>query len=176
MPKVLKDVEALLITRPDVEDAAAIDYGAPDPVLVLVKPNGFCNGPELRDACAEVLQEAAPRIVVLLTVELPSLEPAVPSAGSLLAESAYAYRYEPPATETEERVVALWNQVLHRQRTGVKDDFLDLGGDSASAVRVVAGIRREFGVDVDLMQFFNNPTVRHVAVLVDRALSEKPGG
>lgn len=172
MPAVLKDVEAMLTKRPDVEGAAVIDYGAPDPVLVLVKPDGFCSGPELRDACAEVLPEAAPRIVVLLTTEFPSMEAELPSPEAVLREAAYVYRYAPPATETEERVVALWNQVLDRHRTGVTDDFLDLGGDSASAVRVVAGVKQEFGIDVDLMQFFNNPTVRHVAALIEAGQNE----
>jgi acyl carrier protein len=176
MPAVVKDVEAMLVMRPDVDGAAVIDYGAPGPVLVLVKPNGFCSGPELRDACAEMLEEAAPRIAVLLAAEFPSLEPEFPSPESVLRESAYVYRYEPPVTETEERVVALWNQVLGRRRTGVTDDFLDLGGDSVSAVRVVAGIKHEFGVDVDLMQFFNNPSVRHVAALIDTGQHEGTGG
>lgn len=166
----------MLVMRPDVDDAVVIDYGAPGPVIVLVKPDGFCSGPELRDACAEVLDEAAQRIVVALTAEFPSLEPEFPSAESALCESIYVYRYEPPATETEERVVALWDEVLGRHWTGVTDDFLDLGGDSASAVRVVAGIKREFGVDVDLMQFFNNPSVRHVAALVETGQREGAGG
>jgi acyl carrier protein len=176
MPAVVKDVEAMLVMRPDVDDAAVIDYGPPGPVLVLVKPNGFCSGPELRDACAEVLNEAAPRIVVLLADEFPSLEPEFPSPESVLRGSVYVYRYEPPATETEERVVALWNEILDRHRTGVTDDFLDLGGDSVTAVRVVAGIKHEFGVDVDLMQFFNNPSVRHVAALIDGGQHEGTDG
>lgn len=172
MPAVVKDVEAMLVARPDVDGAAVIDYGAPGPVLVLVKPNGFCSGPELRDACAELREEAASRIVVLLVAEFPSLEPEFPDPESVLRASTYVYRYEPPATETEERVVALWNQVLGRDRTGVTDDFLDLGGDSKSAVRVVVGIKHEFGVDVDLMQFFNNPSVRNVAALVEAGRQE----
>lgn len=176
MPAVLKDVEAMLTARPDVEGATVIDYDMPDPVLVLVKPNGFCSGPELRDVCAAVLEEAAPRIVVLLTVEFPPREAELPSLESALRESAYVYRYEPPATETEERVVALWNQVLGRRRTGTTDDFLDLGGDSISAVRVVAGVKQGFGVDVDLMDFFDDPTVRHIATLIDAGQNAVTGG
>ncbi|WP_329007466.1 phosphopantetheine-binding protein [Micromonospora rifamycinica] len=167
MPAVRKDVEATLVDRPDVDGATVIDYGAPGPVLALVRPDGFCSGPELRDACADVLEAAASRITVVLTTELPDLADGFPDPESLLAESVYVYRYEPATTETEERVVALWNRILDRNRTGVTDDFLDLGGDSVSAVRVVAEIRNEFGVDVDLMRFFNNPSVRHVAALVD---------
>ncbi len=167
MPAVLKNVESMLTARPDVESAAVVDYGTPDPILVLVKPNGFCNGPELRDECAAVLEEAAPRVVVVLTTEFPPLGAGLPGLESTLREAAYVYRYEPPVTETEERVAALWNRVLDRSRTGATDDFLDLGGDSVNAVRVIAEVSREFGVDVDLMDFFDGPTIRNLATLID---------
>jgi acyl carrier protein len=175
MPTVLKDVESMLTARPDVVSAAVVDYGTPDPVLILVEPNGFCSGPELRDECAAVLEEAASRVVVLLATEFPQLEAGLPDLESTLREAAYVYRYEPPLTETEERLVALWNRVLDRRRTGATDDFLDLGGDSVNAVRVIAEVSREFGVDIDLMDFFDGPTVRNIATLIDASQNAEAG-
>jgi len=167
MPKVVKEVAAMLTARADVDDALVIDYGVPEPILVIVKPCFFCSGPELRDACAAALDEPATRVVVLLATKLPRGEDKFPNLESALSDAAYVFRYEPPVTETEERMVALWNDALERRVTGVRDDFLDLGGDSEAAVRIIAIIEQEFSVEIDLTDFFDAPTVREIAALVD---------
>ena len=46
-----------------------------------------------------------------------------------------------PRNEVEEALAQIWKQVLHLDRVGIDDDFLDIGGDSLSATRIV--IRRQ---------------------------------
>lgn len=169
MPVRLYETEAVLSARPDVEDAMALDYGEDAPVMILVKPHQFCSGPELRDLCALSLDHDALRVAVVLVPEIPSADSGYPEPGCLITEAPYIYRYEPPETPTEQLLVTIWNSVLGRQRTGVLDDFLDLGGDSLLAVRLITHIYNKFGVPLDIADFFDAPSVRGVASLIDEA-------
>lgn len=171
MPQFLCEIEAMLAEHPDVSDAMAVDYDQGGPVLVMIKPNVFCNGLELRDLCAASLRGMAERIIVVLVAEIPQPEADYPDPDSVLGSSAYVYRYEPPATSTEQLMVAMWDEVLNRQHTGVLDDFLDLGGDSLQAVQLINRIGSELGATVDFVQFFDAPSLRAVAAIVDTAMT-----
>jgi acyl carrier protein len=169
MPAYNHEIEAMLHTRHDVEVAMVVDYGPDKPILAMVKPHIYCSGPVLRDLCAAMAGDAAPRVTVVLVPEIPRMASGYPDASQTLAESRYIYRYEPPATLTEQLLISMWNEVLGRKWTGALDDFLDLGGDSVRAVQVISRIDGELGVDVDIAQFFDFPSVRALAALVDAA-------
>ncbi|WP_155768588.1 AMP-binding enzyme, partial [Mycobacterium colombiense] len=49
-------------------------------------------------------------------------------------------RYRAPVTPTEETLAAIYAQVLGLDRVGIDDSFFDLGGDSLSAMRVIAAV------------------------------------
>jgi acyl carrier protein len=144
-----------------------IDYGRDGPILTLVKPKVFCSGPEMRDLCALNQGADAGRVTAVLVPELPEDEPDYPNASRIIAESSYVYTYEKPATDTERALVDLWNEVLGRKRTGVLDDFLDLGGDSVRATQMITRIDQQFGVILEMGKFFDAPSVRAVAALID---------
>jgi aryl carrier-like protein len=75
--------------------------------------------------------------------------------------------FEPPATDTEARLTALWEEVLERPGLGVADDFFRLGGHSLRLVRLQTRIRGAFGLDLPLAELFRAPTVRAMAALID---------
>jgi len=169
MPTALPALEELLNDRPDVLEARVIDYGADGPLIALVRPDGYASGPELRDACAARLDiRAADRLTLILTQRSPADEE-LGDPGKLLAAATYSYPYERASTDTERRLVRLWNEVLERERTGVLDDFLDIGGDSVRAVRIITRMQLEFGVRIDIVDFFDSASIRDLAVLVDAA-------
>ncbi|HEX6355313.1 amino acid adenylation domain-containing protein [Actinophytocola sp.] len=80
-----------------------------------------------------------------------------------------AVDYERPRTADEERMAAVWAEVLGADRVGVRDGFFDLGGDSIRAVALV-GALREAGFDVSVRDIFAERTVAALCVLV----AEKP--
>jgi amino acid adenylation domain-containing protein len=70
---------------------------------------------------------------------------------------------EPPATETERSLLAIWEEVLGRSGLGVTDNFFDRGGHSLKITRVMARIEQCLGVTVPLTELFLRPTVRELA-------------
>ncbi|RSM78002.1 amino acid adenylation domain-containing protein [Kibdelosporangium aridum] len=67
-----------------------------------------------------------------------------------------------PAT-LERRIAEVWSDVLGIDHVGVHDNFLQLGGNSLRAVRVVARLATESGNTVSAAQFLAAPTIAELA-------------
>jgi amino acid adenylation domain-containing protein len=76
--------------------------------------------------------------------------------------------YVAPRTPVEEKVAAVWAEVLGLDRVGTEDDFFALGGHSLLATQIVARLSRDFGLELGLYAFFAEPTVSGVAVAITR--------
>ncbi|GAB3473535.1 non-ribosomal peptide synthetase [Amycolatopsis cihanbeyliensis] len=72
--------------------------------------------------------------------------------------------YQPPATERQELLCALFAEVLATDQVGIDDSFLDLGGQSMLAVRLATRIGKALGVEVGVSDVFNAPTVRELDI------------
>ena len=57
---------------------------------------------------------------------------------------------DPPRTELERRLAAIWAETLGGGPVGVHDDFFDLGGHSLLAVQLMSRVRREFDLELSL--------------------------
>lgn len=70
-----------------------------------------------------------------------------------------------PRTPTEQRLAAVWAEVLGlpRDLVGRQDDFFDRGGTSLSAVKVAISLDRE----VSLKDLIHHPVLTDLAALVD---------
>jgi acyl carrier protein len=78
--------------------------------------------------------------------------------------------YVAPANATEQALAALWDEVLEVQKVGVTHSFVELGGDSLKAIRLLSRIFQHFGVEVKLQELFPRATVRDLAGLVSERL------
>ena len=84
-----------------------------------------------------------------------------------------------PRTALEERLAEIWTQALGPGRLpasgaiGITDDFLDLGGDSLTAVRILARVNQVFGTDLPVRAIFDAPTIAQLAALIARAADER---
>jgi acyl-CoA synthetase (AMP-forming)/AMP-acid ligase II/thioesterase domain-containing protein len=67
---------------------------------------------------------------------------------------------EMPATDTERRLLDLWQEILGIEGLGVEDDYFGVGGTSLTAARLFAEITRRFAVKVPLSAILEAPTVR----------------
>ncbi|OXA89990.1 non-ribosomal peptide synthetase [Flavobacterium hercynium] len=69
-------------------------------------------------------------------------------------------QYAAPQNETEEKLVAIWSEVLRAQEIGTADDFFALGGHSLMVAQVINRIYKQLGQTVSFSAFFENPTIQ----------------
>lgn len=91
-------------------------------------------------------------------VDLRALPP--PGAGRPRLDSTFVA----PRSPAEEALASIWREVLGIPEIGVHDDFFDLGGDSLSAMKVIARLGRGKGDEEASMRLvFDHPTVAGLA-------------
>ena len=66
--------------------------------------------------------------------------------------------YAEPRDDDEQKLVAIWSELLGLERIGIHDDFFDLGGHSLLAFQVINRVRDAFGVDLPVHAVFLYPT------------------
>ena len=76
----------------------------------------------------------------------------------------------PAQTETEKRLVELWQQVLELEEVGIHDDFFALGGNSLLAMQLVQSLRQKLNANLPLGLIFEKPTIANIASLFDKLM------
>jgi acyl carrier protein len=71
--------------------------------------------------------------------------------------------YRAPGNLTEEILAGIYAQVLGLERVGVDESFFELGGDSLSAMRVVAAVNKALDAGISVRALFEAPTVAQLA-------------
>ncbi len=155
--------QAVVIAREDRPgDRRLVGYvtGAADPV-------------ELR---GQLAQRLPTYMVPAAVVALEALPLTVNGKLDLRALPAPEYRdgdrYRAPGTVVEEVLAGIYARVLGVERVGVDDSFFELGGDSLSAMRLVAAVNAGLDADLGVRVLFEAPTVAQLAP----RLSEAAGG
>jgi amino acid adenylation domain-containing protein len=77
-----------------------------------------------------------------------------------------------PATQTEEKLLAMAQELLGNDAVAAEDNFFLVGGHSLLGMQLVLQVRTAFGVDLTLRQLFEAPTVKQLALLVDAISGE----
>jgi acyl-coenzyme A synthetase/AMP-(fatty) acid ligase/acyl carrier protein len=168
------EVEAALASHPRVRETAVL--AREDALVAYVVPRGP-RGPcddaplevlELRSFLAETLPGyMVPSSIVVLD-ELPLTPSGKLDRGKLPSPSSSTSAVSvPPRTETEERVAAIWRDVLGLDEISVEDDFFSLGGHSLLATRIVNRLESSFGVEVPLSSLFDSGTVAGIARILE---------
>ncbi|MFP3615460.1 phosphopantetheine-binding protein, partial [Paraburkholderia sp. SIMBA_050] len=68
-----------------------------------------------------------------------------------------------PANALEAQLTAIWQEVLGQARISTTANFFELGGNSLSATKVAARIRRDLQVKLDIRSLFSHPTIASLA-------------
>ncbi|NNB87043.1 type I polyketide synthase [Corallococcus exiguus] len=74
-----------------------------------------------------------------------------------------------PRDETEEKVAALWQDLLGLESVGITDNFFELGGHSLLGVQLLSRIREAFQVELSMRALFESPTVEVMTVAIVEA-------
>ncbi len=172
----LGEIEAVLAQHPGVLEAAVVDCdeeGTENRRLAAYVVADSSNVPETA-ALREFVAAKLPAYMVPAAFELLDELP-LSSSGKVdrkrlpepTWESAPRRGHVAPRTPVEERLAALFAEVLEVDRVGVEDDFFELGGHSLLATRLVARVRAAFGVELPLRRLFEAPTVAGLAGAVE---------
>jgi amino acid adenylation domain-containing protein len=133
---------------------------------------------ELKDSTKKVLPKYMIPSVIIVMSQLPLTSSGkldydhLPSPGRYLIERSSTYIA--PTTETEKVIASVWCSVLSAERVGVNDDFIELGGESLAAMKIMAQIRKIYSVSISLGEVFDDvTTVAKVSLKIDSLLHEK---
>ncbi|MFI9587729.1 phosphopantetheine-binding protein [Streptomyces sp. NPDC052236] len=171
-------IENALVAHPGVLDSAVspsredLDGDRVGVVVVLSEMACVLDVREdLRAALDGAGHGAEPAVLAVARVPARLLAPIEELAGPSAVS-----RYEPPASELEEGIAARLASILGRPRVGVLDDFVDLGGDSLTAVAFLHAIQEAYDVPLSLVELFAAGTVREIARLLAERLttSQRP--
>ncbi len=85
---------------------------------------------------------------------------------------ASASQYIAPSSETENKLVEIWAEVLDMdaQAISVNRSFLQLGGNSLMAVQIANKIKRKFSFEIKLVELFKKTTIEQQADFIDSSI------
>ncbi|MFD4631067.1 amino acid adenylation domain-containing protein [Streptomyces sp. NPDC058284] len=163
------EAEAALAQDPAVRECAVVPVvTGTGPARLVAYIVGDADPQRLRALAARSLPDYA---IPSAYVPLPALpvtaqgkldRKALPLPETEVRQGPYVH----PVGADEERLAALWSEVLGVPRVGRTDDFLGLGGDSLHMARVLGRMEREYGTRVAAREFLAAGTVQGVAALV----------
>ena len=162
----LGEVQAALAGLDGVEQAVVIarEDRPGDKRLVGYVTGVPADPAEVRAALAERLPAyMVPAAVVVLEALPLTVNGKLDTRALPAPEYQDADRYRAPASAVEEILAGIYAQVLGLERVGVDDSFFDLGGDSLSAMRVIAAINTSLDAGLAVRTLFEAPTVAQLA-------------
>jgi amino acid adenylation domain-containing protein len=83
--------------------------------------------------------------------------------------------YVPPRTPVEKEVAKIWAEILSLDLVGIHDNFLDLGGHSLAATRIVSRLINAFRLELSAQSLAQAPTVAEMAALILQAKVKEVG-
>jgi amino acid adenylation domain-containing protein len=169
------EVEAALRSLETLAQAAVVlrPLGDREQLVAFVVPADDCSVPkavDLKQALAAKLPSHMIPAAICTLGELPHTPAGKIDRTALMRadiEISGAQSHTAPRSETETRLVGIWQRVLGIDRIGITDSFFDLGGHSLLAVRLTAHIHKEFGRDFPISSLLNAPDIAAQAKLLD---------
>ncbi len=77
--------------------------------------------------------------------------------------------YQPPQTQLQSLLAAIWGDVLGQYKVGLDDNFFELGGHSLLATQVISRLREALDQQIPLQHLFEFPTIRRFSQAVQAA-------
>lgn len=75
--------------------------------------------------------------------------------------------YVAPTSETEQKLVGIWQEVLGISGIGIDDNFFELGGDSLLVAQVVSRIQKIVPIELSINHLFEFPTLAGLSAYIE---------
>src|SRR5262249_48341383 len=152
----LAEIEHAIRSLPSVEDVVCTTLrdgsGQTSVVAYVVGRRGHApSANEIRESLAATLPEfmIPAHVVALSTLPVSSNgkvdRKSLPPPGEHAKTSA---AFVAPRAPIEQKIAALWEELLQRKPIGVDDDFFALGGHSLMAVMLISRLKSELGIEL----------------------------
>jgi len=165
----LAEISKVLAAHPGVRRAEAVMvcHDGRDVAVAAAELSEYVSGPILRNHVRRELGEDSGLAGVLIVEDMPLAGGAVDAGylASAVAEGRCVL-FEGPRDEVERRVAEIWSAQMDIASVGVNDDFLELGGDSLSALGIISAIETEFDRPLDVYEFMSAASVRALAEIL----------
>ena len=179
------EVEGAVVSLYGVREAAVVAQqdGGAEPRLVAYVVPVVPPGPTVTALRRLLAERLPPHMVPSTFVALDRL-PLMPSGkvdrGALprpdRSRPALERAFAAPRTPVEAAVAAIWREVLSVDAVGVHDPFLELGGNSLLAARIVTRLLEDFRLDLPPRLLLEADTVAGLATVVTQYLAENLEG
>jgi len=179
------EVDEALMNHPAI--AQAVTFAVPHGKLgediaaaVVLRENAAATEREIQEfAAARLADFKLPRRVIMVE-EIPQGPTGKLQRAGLAEKLGLTASEEPdvkaattaPRTPVEEKLSAIWSEILGVQTVGVYDNFFQLGGDSLLATQVISRVRDALQAELSFISFFATPTVASLAATVARSQAE----
>jgi glycopeptidolipid biosynthesis protein len=160
----LGDVQAALAGLDGVRAAVAIAReDRPGDKRLVGYVTGTADPTELRSQLADRLPAYMVPAAVVVLEELPLTPNGKLNVRALPAPEYAAGEYRAVTNPIEEAVADVFARVLDLEQVSIDDSFFDLGGDSLSAMRLVAEINTALDVTLPVRALFDAQSVRTIS-------------
>jgi acyl-CoA synthetase (AMP-forming)/AMP-acid ligase II len=172
----LGEIEAGLLAQPEVREAVVIANEGPTGTRLV----GYVSGQEidtnvLRERLGEALPDyMVPSVLVVLDALPLNTNGKVDRKALPAPEFSAGNAYEAPQGETEEKLAAIWAEVLGVQRVGRHDNFFELGGHSLLSARLVARLHAAMHSELTIRDVFQHPALAAMAARIAEGLRGSP--
>jgi acyl-coenzyme A synthetase/AMP-(fatty) acid ligase len=173
----IEGVEATLVRAPGITQSAVVvrsnSQGEPMLVAYAAGDRRLIDEERLRAFASSHLPEGSVPSRFVLLDALPLTASGKVDRRAIKALEDAAPVHASPASwsdrSVDEQVIAgIWRELLGHDRFGADEAFLEVGGDSLLAMRVLGRVRQQLGVEVALPDFLRAPTVATLAEAVER--------
>lgn len=94
-------------------------------------------------------------------------------AAQSISGSSVTTTADPPSSETEKIVAALWCDILQLDSVNRSDDFFNLGGHSLAGLRLFTRLQEKLEIDLPLATLFQSSTIETLSARIDERLTRK---
>ncbi|WP_374175229.1 amino acid adenylation domain-containing protein [Flavobacterium tructae] len=164
----LGEIEQVLQSQEDIDQCVVITATVNgDPVIVsYLVSTAIIDKQQLRQSLSKELPEYMLPIYYVFLDKFP-LTPngkidkkALPSVST---EDVIQQEYVAPTNEIEEKLVAIWQDILKLAKIGITDNFFELGGNSLKATVLINRINKAFDTRLSIQDLYETQDITGVS-------------
>ncbi|MDQ7733304.1 amino acid adenylation domain-containing protein [Halomonas sp. SpR1] len=164
----LGEIEAELLSQPEVRESVVVAQegsgGSRLVAYVVPQAGSELDTALLREALGQKLPDyMVPGVLVSLDALPLNANGKIDRKALPEPDLASGSQYEPPQGKSEEKLAAIWSEVLGVEQVGRHDNFFELGGHSLLAMQMVARVHADMRAELNISEVFKHPLLRDLA-------------